>query len=65
MIHLVLPPAFGLDPKSSSVMYEPAECRGTIWVNVKLIDNDGENLPNEVAVADVMEYHDPQMDEVC
>ena len=46
-------------------MYEPAEHRGTVWTNVELVDNDGENLLNDIAVAEAMEYHNPQMDKVC
>ena len=34
-------------------------------MNVKLVDNDGENLLNDVAVAEATEHHDPQMDKVC
>ena len=63
-IHVVMPPAFRLDPKSLWVTYKPTEHRGTVWANVKLVDNDGENLLNDVAVAEAMEYCNPQMDEV-
>ena len=64
-IHIVLPPAFGLDPKLFLMTYEPAEHRGTVWTNVKLVDNDGENLLNDIAVAEATEYHNPHMDKVC
>ena len=64
-IHVVLPPAFGLDPKSLSVMYTPAERRGVLWANHDLIDNNGKNLMHDVFMANITEYQDPQMDEVC
>ena len=64
LIHVVLPPAFGLDLKLLLVMYKPAKCRVTVRANVELIDNDGENLLNDVVVAEVTEYCDPQTDEV-
>ena len=64
-IHVVLPPAFGLDPKSLSVMYMPAESRGVVWANHDLIDNDGKNLMDDVSMTNMTEYQDPQMDEVC
>ena len=64
-IHVVLPPAFGLDPKSLSVMYTLAESRGVVWANHDLIDNDDKNLMHDVSMANMTEYQDPQMDEVC
>ena len=64
-IHVVLPPAFGLDPKSLLVMYMPVESRGVVWANHDLIDNDGKNLMHDVSMTNMTEYQDPQMDEVC
>ena len=51
-MHIVLPPAFGLDTEAQDFDWVPHPIRGNIWANYQLVDPDSdENFTHMVPVA--------------
>ena len=63
-IHVILPPAFGQDPKVTTVLSVPDETRGVMWSNERLTGNDAMNLTHLVNKAPMTSYQELQTNHV-